>query len=124
MNGHLAKNGIHHDEGFINPSEWSWKAKNLFRGIGSTKAESYFKHTEPQLMALCVFDFLNMVSLTKEQFIKKQPLGCNVVHSIPEVVEIFVSRAPCNECNEQMKLMNGVTTTYGFKFELIWASVY
>ncbi|CAN9218097.1 unnamed protein product [Alternaria sp. RS040] len=119
INGsHLARNGKLHEEGFIDSSYWVAQAQELFEVLGSTCQQTWFQHTEPQLMALCVCHFRQINHLTLDQFRSKRPVDSYVM---PEVVEILVSREPCSQCEQLKRLVNKTTKGYNFKFNLMHA---
>lgn len=119
MNGsHLARNGKLPEEGFIDSSRWVAQAHDLFKVLGSTYGKTWFQHTEPQLMALCVCYFREISHLTLDQFRSKRPVDSYVM---PEVIEIFVSRKPCSHCESLKDLVNKTTKGYKFEFHLIHA---
>ncbi|KAE8829670.1 hypothetical protein HRS9122_09485 [Pyrenophora teres f. teres] len=124
-NHYFAKNGTHSglNGNFISSKVYAPKAYELFKVLGSERDLSWFKHAEPQLMALYVEHFLESRGLSQLDFKRlkdRKPRGDN---SECEEVRIFVNREVCGMCEQIRSFINMCSKYYGFQFVLEDASV-
>ncbi|CAA9962862.1 Ankyrin repeat protein [Pyrenophora teres f. maculata] len=117
---YFAKNGSHTDteHGLISGNTYKAKARTLFRALGSTLPDTWFQHSEPQLMALYVDRYRKIEGLTMEEFIDSDSDVSGNRESGCKNIQIFASRKVCNRCNNLMELMNATAEKHGFKFAL------
>ena len=117
-NRYFAKNGTHPGlkHNLISSKDYAPKAQELFKTLGLDKAMSWFTHTEPQLMALYMEQFLEIKGLNPVDFKQLKDKKLDSGHGEREEVRIFVSREVCSMCQELRHLINLTAWHYGFKF--------
>ena len=117
---YFAKCGTYYDlnRDFISTTAYATKAHDLFKSLGFYKDASWFKHTEPQLMALYVILYTENNKISMENFTSSHSRVSDVGNRKLEKVHIFVSREVCGECTTHMELVNTKARKFGFEFVL------
>jgi len=119
-NRYFAMNGTHSglNYEFISSKTYAPKAHKLFKTLGFNEEESWFTHTEPQLMMLYMEHFLDREGLSPMDFKQLKGKKLDSGHVKCKEVRIFVSREVCSVCERLGNFINVITQHYGFNFVL------